>query len=301
VHRPISRIVQVLLIPVLLLSSVTLASAQTASLTVAGTPAVNIRSCAALDCDVLAVAPLGSRLTPTGDPVDGFTPVEYGGVEGFAYSLYLIESGGDLWFREGQAGCNRIALIFNIGIGFEPSQAIVDTLVSTSTPATMFPMGYFASAQPAYVQQLHRAGFPIGTHGQETLDLTTLTPNQVIWDIDTSLQVIGRVIGAEPEPLFTPYAASSDATVRSVVASLGVLPIGWNVAATDFNWTATADIVYDEVMNAVYDGAIVEMHLDGPATGQSTAAALPRLITDLEAAGYTFVTIPEMILPCGAV
>jgi peptidoglycan/xylan/chitin deacetylase (PgdA/CDA1 family) len=298
VHRSISRIVQVLLIPVLLLSSVTLASAQTASLTVAGTPAVNIRSCAALDCDVLAVAPLGSILTPTSDPVDGFTPVEYGNVEGYAYSLYLLEAGEDLWFREGQAGCNRIALIFNIGIGFEPSQSIVDTLVSTGTPATMFPMGYFASAQPAYVQQLHDAGFPIGTHGQETLDLTTLTSDQVTWDIDTSLDVIGGIIGAEPEPLFTPYAASSDAAVRSVVASLGVLPIGWNVAATDFNWTATADIVYDEVMNAIYDGAIVEMHLDGPATGQSTAAALPRLISDLDAAGYTFVTIPEMILPC---
>jgi peptidoglycan/xylan/chitin deacetylase (PgdA/CDA1 family) len=293
---------QIILVPILLLFSIQPVAAQTAvaPLTVSGAAGVNIRACPAVDCDVVGVATLGSTLTQTGVPVDGFTPVQYESLEGFAFSLYLVTPQQDLWFREGEAGCNRVALIFDIGIGFEPSQSIVDTLVGTETPATMFPMGSFAANQPAFLQQLHELGFPIGSHGYDPVTLTELGPGQIAWDVETSMTVIGDVIGESPLPYFTPYAANTNAYVRQVVASLGVLPVGWNVAAPDYTWTATEDLVYQEVMNNVYDGAIVEMHLDGPATAQSTALALPRIIADLNAQGYTFVTIPEMTLPCGA-
>ncbi|MEJ7839465.1 MAG: polysaccharide deacetylase family protein, partial [Thermomicrobiales bacterium] len=184
---PITRILQILLIPVLLLSSTTLVSAQSTTLTVAGTTGVNIRSCPEIDCDVLAVADLGSVVTSTGDDVDGFTPVEVNGVAGFAFSLYLVEEGEDLWFTEGEAGCDRIALIFDIGIGFEPSQSILDTLVETDTTATMFPMGIFADDQPEFLLEMHELGFPIGTHGNDPLFLTEQEADIIADDVSKSL------------------------------------------------------------------------------------------------------------------
>ena len=283
----------------MLLSATNLTSAQIAAVTVAGTPGVNVRSCPALDCDVLAIAHLGESLTPTGNSESGFTPVNFNGVNGYAFSLYLVAPGQDLWFRQGQPGCQRVALMFNIVVGYEPSVSIVDTLISTGTAATMFPMGYFASDYPGYTQRLNDAGFAIGTHGQDMVYMTELGPDQIKWDVNTSLEVIAGVTGNEPEPLFTPYASDTSPFVRSVVASLGVLPVGRNVAAIDYTWTATEDSVYSDVLNNVYDGAIVELHLDAPATSSSTALALPRIIADLTAQGYTFVTIPDMILPCG--
>jgi peptidoglycan/xylan/chitin deacetylase (PgdA/CDA1 family) len=302
--RSRTRLVQSIIVLILVLCSTNPVAAQSSAastlLTVSGAAGINIRACPAVDCDVLAVANLGSTVTQTGEPVDGFTPVSFDSVEGYAFSLYLVAPEQDLWFREGEAGCNRVALIFDIGIGFTPSQSIVDTLVSTGTAATMFPMGSFATNQPAYLQQLHAAGFPIGTHGYDPVTLTELGPAQIAWDVETSMTVIGEVIGGQPLPYFTPYAANTNAYVRQVVAGLGVLPVGWRVAAPDYTWTATEDLVYQEVMNNVYDGAIVEMHLDGPATEQSTALALPRIIADLNAQGYTFVTVPQMTLPCGA-
>ena len=51
-------------------------------------------------------------------------------------------------------------------------------------------------------------------------------------------------------------------------------------------------------MSSVHDGAIVELHLDGPASAESTGLALPRVIRDLRAQGYRFVSIPEMAAPC---
>jgi hypothetical protein len=51
-------------------------------------------------------------------------------------------------------------------------------------------------------------------------------------------------------------------------------------------------------MPNVYDGAIVELHLDGPASATSTGVALPWIVDELRDAGYTFVTIPELARPC---
>ena len=40
------------------------------------------------------------------------------------------------------------------------------------------------------------------------------------------------------------------------------------------------------------------MHLDAPNSTGVTATAIPQIISTLKADGYTFVTIPEMALPC---
>jgi peptidoglycan/xylan/chitin deacetylase (PgdA/CDA1 family) len=52
------------------------------------------------------------------------------------------------------------------------------------------------------------------------------------------------------------------------------------------------------VVGQVFDGAIVELHLDASTSVVSTAVALPWIIGDLRARGYRFVTIPQMTRPC---
>jgi peptidoglycan/xylan/chitin deacetylase (PgdA/CDA1 family) len=120
----------------------------------------------------------------------------------------------------------------------------------------------------------------------------------VTWSLETSASLIESLIGHPIEPLYTPYASTIDANVRAAAVSIGYLPVGWKVAAVDFNWTATGDSVYNDIMPEIYDGAIVEMHLDGPVSETSTAVALPRFIADLTAQGYTFVTVQDMMQPC---
>src|SRR5687767_7260050 len=89
--------------------------------TVFGTEGVRLRTCPSLDCEAVAVAKLGERLTVTGPIENGFSPVDYGGALGFAYDLYLAKDGQPLpSLVEGQPGCKRIALIFNVGIGERP-------------------------------------------------------------------------------------------------------------------------------------------------------------------------------------
>ncbi len=199
------------------------------------------------------------------------------------------------WFVEGNVACPRIALLFDIGIGEPPSEAILATLVEKDVAATMFPMGSFARSQPDYLRRLADAGFEIGTHGDTNLWLTDAPDDVIRADIRASVDAIEPVIGRPIDPYHTPYAANTDERVRSVVASEGLVPVGWKVAAPDWSADATEEGVYNAVYYNAYPGAIVEMHLDGPATERSTARALPRLIDDLRGRGFAFVTIGEML------
>ncbi len=284
-----------------LIASPALAQPTTSFGTVEATSALYIRSCANLHCDIVARATLSDTLEITGDLDNGFYPVHFQGTSGYAYALYVNNGNGAPWFVEGTPACNQVALIFDIGIGYEPSAEILNTLVSTDTPATMFPMGWWALAFPDYLRQLDAAGFPIGTHGDQPIFLTEQTPETVRADIQNSTSNIESVLGRDIDEYFTPYAADTNEQVRGVASSLGLLPVGWNISANDYGPDATEFEVYHRVMGNVYPGAIIEMHLDGPATSTSTALALPRIIADLEAMGYEFVTIPDLVIPCDGV
>ena len=271
----------------------------TAAATVVGTEGVNIRSCPRLTCDVRAVAPLGQTVAVTGESSGGFTPVVYKGTAGFAYDLYLLKPGLPVpQLVSGAPGCKRIALIFDIGIGDAPATEILDTLRDEKIPATMFVMGWWAEEHPDVLRRMVRDGLPIGSHGYDRVGMTQRSDADIVRDIQAAGNVITRISGQAPGPWFTPYAADSDERVAGLIATRGYVPVGWTVPAADFGPDATPQSVYGRVMPNIYDGAIVEMHLDGPASTTSTAIALPWIVGELRAQGYTFVTIPDMANPC---
>lgn len=267
--------------------------------TVFGTEGVNLRACPSLDCEVVAVAKLGERLTITGPAENGFSPVDYGGAVGYAYDLFLAKDGQPAPFlAEGQPGCRRIALIFNIGIGERPVLDILDGLVEEQVPATVFVMGWWATEHPDELLAIAAAGFPIGNHGDQRRELTDLTDEQIVADVTRASASIEAVLGQPPAPWFTPYANAADDGIHRLIGELGFMPVGWKVPAADFGRGATAQSVYGRVVPNVYDGAIIEFHLDGPVSATSTGVALPWIVEELRAAGYSFVTIPELAKPC---
>lgn len=269
--------------------------------TVIGASAVNIRKCPKFSCKVVAIAKLGDALIVTGEPVDNFTPVRFGKFEGYAYELFLGRAGVPVpRFVEGEPGCKRIALIFNVGQGFEPSTGILDILEHEEVPATVFVMGWWAEKYPDILKQMVEQELEIGSHGEEGILLTDRSDAAVRQDVLTAAEKISGVIGDDLGPAFTPYAAAMDDRVRTIVASTGYLPVSWKITADDWDYDSTADAIWTNVVPNAYDGGIVELHFDGPATEASTQRALPWIIDALRQRGYEFVTISDMMLPCGA-
>lgn len=269
--------------------------------TVVGTTGLNIRACPRVDCETKGLAQLNDPVTVTGPAENGYLPVVVRGVSGWAWQLYIAtESRGTPYLYRGTAGCNRVALIFNIGIGYELQTQALRWLKEQNVPATIFPMGWWALAYPDDMREMAMLGFPIGSHGDARLNLTGYSDSEVEKDVKDSAIHIRQVIGSDPVPYFTPYAADMDERVRSIVARAGYLPVGWDVPADDWDVGITPEYVYDRVVPNVVDGSIVEFHLDGPSSAQSTAVAIPWIVSDLRKQGFRFVTIQEMAQPCGA-
>ncbi len=269
------------------------------SATVVGTSELELRSCPTDDCEVVERVPLGAAVEILDQPDEDFLRVAYGGVSGFASKLFLATDPAHVPFlAKGEPGCQRVALIFNIGVGYEPASGILDTLDTERVPATMFVMGWWAAEHPPILERMAEEGYLIGSHGNWPQELTQLTDSEVEDDLETAAEAIEHATDKPPTPFFTPYAAAGDERVRAIVAASGYLPVAWEVPAADYGADATEDAVYERVMTEIYDGAIVELRLDGPASAESTGHALPRLIRDFRAQGYKFVTIPEMADPC---
>ncbi len=199
---------------------------------------------------------------------------------------------------EGEPGCGRVALIFNVGVGYEPRLDILEALKADGVAATVFPMGRWAEEQPAALRRIAEWGFPIGSHGDQGVALTERPDAEVVRDVEDAAAAIAAAAGAPPIPYFTPYAAATDARVQALVARAGYTNVGWRVPAADWDFGITAQDVLDRVLPNVYDGAIVELHLDAPASAESTGVALPLIVERLRADGYTFVTVPEMASAC---
>lgn len=293
------------LLPLLLLAGALRAPSLVAqdadSANVIGAYRVDILACPRPTCAVLGQIPLNASVIVTGVPVDDFVPVRYRSSAGFVQRFHLFEPSlgtAAPEFAEGAAGCDRVALIFNIGSGYQPATAILDTLAAEQVPATMFLMGWWAEQNPALVQRMVADGHPLGSHGNLPPELTGRSDDDVAADLRAASTAIERAAGEPPGPWFTPYAAAIDDRVRAIAAAQGYLSVGWTVRSEDWNPAATADEVYRRVVAAVHDGAIVELHLDASTSVDSTAVALPWIISDLRAAGYRFVSIPEMVGPC---
>lgn len=198
----------------------------------------------------------------------------------------------------GFAGCSEIALMFNVGAGYEPAVGIFDILGGYGIACSMFVMGWLADQNPSLVQQMANWGHAVGSHGYLPPELTVRSDDDVINDLQAAAGSLQWALGYDPGPWLTPFAGSSDSRVRALANSIGLITVGYSVGSDDWSPDATADSIYNRVVGGAFDGAIVELHLDAQQSINGTAVALPWIIDDLSAQGYRFVTVPQIAAGC---
>ena len=89
-----------------------------------------------------------------------------------------------------------------------------------------------------------------------------------------------------------PYGACNPASLEAVTQE-GFTAIQWDVAAGDPAPGESAAQMARVVLASVRPGSIVVFHANG--RGWHTEAALPKIVSELKAQGYSFVTIPELL------
>ncbi len=185
------------------------------------------------------------------------------------------------------AGQKVIALTFDDGPGSYTPQ-VLSVLERYEVPATFFEIGEEVAAYPQYSKMVAAAGYPVEDHTWSHPDLTTIPASSVAAQIDMTQTEIAAVTGTTPRCVRPPYDAWNP-TVLSTIAARGLTTMSYSIDPRDWSLPGVEKIV-NSVVGAAFAGAVVDMH-DGGGDRSETVAALPQIIVELRAQGYTFVSI----------
>ena len=192
-----------------------------------------------------------------------------------------------------------VALTFDAGANANGVASILDTLRKNNVVATFFLTGNFVEQFKAQSQAIVSAGMRIGDHSISHPYLTRLSDAEVSHEVLGARDEIQSVTGADPWPWFRfPYGDRNQHTI-TLVNTLGFVPIGWTVDTLGWKGTSgqiTVETVVSRVLASLQPGEIVLMHCGSNPSDHSTldAAALPTVIAELRARGYSFVTLEAL-------
>lgn len=193
-----------------------------------------------------------------------------------------------------------VALTFDAGANADGVDSILATLRSQHVPATFFLTGQFTRSFPGKARAIVTAGQRVGDHSVTHPYFTKLTDAQMRQEVRNAQSMIVAATGADPWPWFRfPYGDRNAHTI-AVVNSVGFVPVGWTVDTLGWEGTSggiTVQTVVNRVLASARPGEIVLMHCGSNPTDHSTldASALPTVIKDLKARGYSFVTLDAML------
>ncbi len=152
--------------------------------------------------------------------------------------------------------------------------------------ATVFFNGNLIDTQSEHLLYVACAlGFELGNHTYSHADLTKLSKERVIAEIERTDEMLKKADGKPYHLLRTPFGATNDD-----VKSCSKTPlIDWTIDTLDWTGVSANEIV-ESVFSKRFPGAIVLMH-DGY---ENTVEALKTLLPALKADGYQIVNVSQL-------
>ena len=192
----------------------------------------------------------------------------------------------------------RIALTFDDGPDPPWTGRIAAILHAAHVPATFFEIGSQVARYPGLVRTLVRDGDEIGNHTFTHVLLAGVPA----WERDLQIQLteaaIAGVTGHFTRLIRPPYSATpvavtpQDERVLAQLAGRRYYIVLANYDSQDWQRPGVAKIVRNASPPGT-TGGIVMMH-DGGGNRSQTVAALRRLIPELRARGFRFVTVSQL-------
>jgi peptidoglycan/xylan/chitin deacetylase (PgdA/CDA1 family) len=186
----------------------------------------------------------------------------------------------------------EVALTFDDGPG-PYTQQVVSLLDQLRVPATFFEVGVPEQYFSAGTSDVVAHGYPIEDHTWSHAPMSQLSlgdqRSQLLKEASTIVK-----FGAPFPRLFRPPYGLWNSQTLSLLRRYRMLMVLWTVDTSDYRLPGTSSII-DSVVSGVQPGAIFLMH-DAGGNRTETVAALPKIVEDLRARGYRFVTVPKLIL-----
>ena len=176
-------------------------------------------------------------------------------------------------------------MTFDDGPSRETTGRLLDILKEKKVKATFFVVGRMAEQAPELLKREQNEGHVVASHSMTHRNLATSAESEIRAEIESVDRVFEAILGEKPRLIRPPYGAISDLTRKTVNQPL----ILWSVDPEDWK-VRDAGVVRERAVTASFDGSVILMH----DIYNSTVDAVPKVIDELRAQGYEFVTLTEL-------
>jgi len=182
---------------------------------------------------------------------------------------------------------NVVAITFDDGPRRSTTVRLLDGLKELNVKATFFVMGKNIIGNEDIIKRMYDEGHLIGNHTYSHVDLSDVSHDTAIQEIEATNNLIYDITGYMPKYIRPPFGSYSD----KLQLEINMIPVMWSVDPNDWNTTYVAGVV-NSVVSKVKSGDIILLH---DFYDSSVTAAL-EIIAQLKAKGYIFVTVDQIML-----
>jgi peptidoglycan/xylan/chitin deacetylase (PgdA/CDA1 family) len=183
-----------------------------------------------------------------------------------------------------------IAMTFDDGPSATLTPKLLDLLAAHHIKATFFVIGENVAEHPDIVARAAREGHEIANHSWSHPNLAKMSDEGVrrqLWQTD---EAIKSATGTRPTLLRPPYGSITEREKRWIHDEFGYQIVLWDVDPYDWKRPGPA-VVRNRILQETRPGSIVLSHDIHP----GTIEAMPSTFDALQAKGFKFVTVSELI------
>src|SRR5881392_3019742 len=183
-----------------------------------------------------------------------------------------------------------IAMTFDDGPQAKFTPKLLDLLAAHHIKATFFVIGENVAEHPEIVARAAREGHEIGNHSWSHPNFGKMSDQAVRRQLQQTDDAIKNATGERPTLMRPPYGSITAREKRWVHDEFGYRIILWDVDPYDWKRPGPA-VVRNRILKETQPGSIVLSHDIHP----GTIEAMPSTFDALEAKGFKFVTVSELI------
>src|SRR5213596_947914 len=183
-----------------------------------------------------------------------------------------------------------IAITFDDGPSATLTPKLLDLLAAHHIKTTFFVIGENVAEHPDIVARAAREGHEIGNHSWSHPNFAKMSEEGVRSQLRRTDDAIKSATGFRPTLLRPPYGSITAREKRWIHGECGYQIILWYVDPYDWKRPGPA-VVRSRILKETQPGSIVLSHDIHP----GTIEAMPSTFDALEAKGFKFVTVSELI------
>jgi peptidoglycan/xylan/chitin deacetylase (PgdA/CDA1 family) len=183
-----------------------------------------------------------------------------------------------------------IALTFDDGPSEKLTPKLLDLLAAHHIKVTFFVIGQNVADHPEIVRRAAREGHEIGNHSWSHPSFGKMSDENVRRELKKTDDAITNACGVHPTLMRPPYGSITLRQKRWIHDEFGYRIILWDVDPLDWKRPG-AKVVTNRIVKETRNGSIVLSHDIHPGTIES----VPETLNELEAKGFKFVTVSELI------